>query len=131
MTKRFLFILRKSSYNGIYVQEMVDIILTTAAFEQDTSVLLLDDAVFHLKTNQNAQNSGYKNTTTLFDLFPTMDINLLFVESESMAERGLIPEMLTQSVQLQSRDTLVDFMTQFDIVFQVKIKKITNHCNFS
>jgi len=117
MTKRFLFIIRKSSYNGIYVQEMVDIILTTAAFEQDTSVLLLDDAVFHLKTNQNAQNSGYKNTTTLFDLFPTMDINLLFVESESMAERGLIPEMLTQSVQLQSRDTLVDFMTQFDIVF--------------
>ena len=117
MTKHFLFVLRKPSYDGIYAQEMLDIILTTAAFEQEVNILLLDDAIFHLKANQNAQNSGYKNTTTLFDLFPTMDINLLFVESESMAERGLIPEMLTQSVQFQSRDTLVDFMTQFDVVF--------------
>jgi len=117
MTKRFLFVLRKPSYHGVYVQEILDVILTTAAFEQEVSVLLLDDAVFHLKANQNAQNSGCKNTSTLFEILPTMDVNDIFVEMESLLERGLSVEMLTQPVQLQSRATLADFMAQFDVVF--------------
>ncbi|MDD5755030.1 MAG: DsrE family protein [Methylococcales bacterium] len=98
--KNFLFVLRKPSYDGLYVQEIVDIILTTAAFEQEVSILLLDDAVFHLKTNQNAQNSGYKNTSVLLEILPTMDVNDVFVEVESLAERGLNAEILAQSVQL-------------------------------
>ncbi len=117
MTKRFLFVLRKASYDGLYVQEMMDIILTTAAFDQDVSILLLGDAVFHLKANQNTQNSNYKNTAKLFEILPTMDINDVFVESESLLERGLKVEMLTQPVQLKSRATVGDFMAKFDIVF--------------
>ena len=117
MTKHFLFVLRKPSYDGIYVQEMLDIILTTAAFEQEVNILLLDDAIFHLKANQNAQNSSYKNTATLFEILPTMDINSIFVETESLEERGLNAEMLTQSVQLKSRTTIADFIAQFDVVF--------------
>ena len=115
--KRFLFVLRKPSYCGLYVQEMVDIILTTAAFEQDVSVLLLDDAIFHLKTHQNTQNSGYKNTATLFEILPTMDVNDIFVEAESMAERGLNVKLLSQNVQLVPRATIAEFMTRFDVVF--------------
>lgn len=113
MTKKFLFVLRKSSYDGLYVQEMLDIVLTTAAFEQDVSVLLLDDAVFHLKSNQTAR----KNTATLFEILPTMDVTDIFVESESLSERGLTAEMLTQIVQLKSRATISNFMATFDVVF--------------
>lgn len=111
--KRFLFTLQKSSYDGLHVQEIMDVILTTAAFEQDVTVLLLDNAVFHLKKNQIAQ----KNTATLFELLQTMDVNNVFVETESLAERGLNVEMLTQSVQTISRYSVVEFMTQFDLVF--------------
>jgi tRNA 2-thiouridine synthesizing protein C len=111
--KKFLFVLRKPSYNGLYVQEMIDIILTTAAFEQNVTVLLLDDAVFHLKINQNAK----KNTATMFELLSTMDISDIFVEAESLETRGLNTKMLTQSVQLKTRATICEFMSQFDIVF--------------
>jgi tRNA 2-thiouridine synthesizing protein C len=113
MTKNFLFVLRKPSYDGIYVQEMFDIILTTAAFEQEVSILLLDDAVFHLKSNQTAR----KNIATLFEILPTMDVDAIFVETESLAERGLKLDMLTQPVELKSRATISDFMTTFDVVF--------------
>lgn len=111
--KKFLFVLRKPSYNGLYVQEMLDIILTTAAFEQTVSVLLLDDAVFHLKTYQNA----LKNTATMFELLQTMDVNNIFVEIESLETRGLNTQMLTQKVQMKTRATICEFMSQFDIVF--------------
>lgn len=114
--KRYLFVLRKPSYNGSYIQETVDIILTTAAFEQDVSILLLDDAVFHLKSNQNAVNSGYKNTATLFEILPTMDVNTIFVETESLTERGLTIDSLTQPIRLKSRATIADFIAQFDVV---------------
>lgn len=113
MTKNFLFVLRKPSYDGIYTQEMIDIILTTAAFEQCVSVLLLDESVFHLKASQNAT----KNTAMLFELLQTMDVNDIFVETESLLEHGLNVEMLTQPVQLKSRATITQFMTQFDVIF--------------
>ncbi len=113
MTRNFLFVLRKPSYNGLYVQEMLDVILTTAAFEQNVSILLLDDAVFHLKSHQNAP----KNIATLFEILPTMDVTDIFVEDESLLERGLQKEMLTQSVKLKSRATISDFMATFDVVF--------------
>lgn len=117
MTKRFLFVFRKGCYDGLYVQEMLDIVLTAAAFDQDVSVLLLDDAVFYLKANQNPQNAAYKNVATLFEMLPMMDINDVFVETESLLERGLTVEMLTQTVSLKSRATLSEFMAQFDIIF--------------
>lgn len=111
--KKFLFTLRKPCYDGLYVQEMLDIILTTAAFEQNVSILLLDDAVFHLKTGQTAK----KNTATLFELLETMDVTEIFVETESLLKRGLSTQMLTQKVQLKTRATICEFMAQFDIVF--------------
>ena len=117
MIKKYLFALRKSSYSGLYVQEMMDIILTTAAFEQDVTILLLDDAVFHLKNHQNAINSAYKNTATLFSILPTMDVDAIFVETQSLLERGLSADMLTLSVQEVSREDITPFMSQFDIVF--------------
>lgn len=111
--KNFLFVLRKPSYDGLYIQEMIDIILTTAAFEQNVNVLLLDDAVFHLKRNQTA----HKNTATLFELLETMDVTEIFVETESLETRGLNSQMLTQKVQMKTRATMGEFMSQFDIVF--------------
>jgi tRNA 2-thiouridine synthesizing protein C len=117
MMKKYLFALRKSSYSGLYVQEMIDIILTTAAFEQDVTILLLDDAVFHLKNDQNAINSAYKNTAMLFSILPTMDVDAIFVETQSLLEHGLSADMLTLPVQEVSREDITPFMSQFDIVF--------------
>ena len=115
--KKFLFVLRKPSYSGLYVQEMIDIILTTAAFEQNVTLLLLDDAVFHLKDNQNTLSSAYKNTATLFSILPTMDVETIFVETQSLLERGLSADTLTLPVQAVSREDITPFMSQFDIVF--------------
>jgi len=115
--KHFLFVLRKPTYNGLYVQEMLDVILTTAAFEQEVSVLLLDDAVFHLKKNQNAEYSSYKNTATLFELLSSMEVTEIFVERESLDIRGLTLQILTQSVQIKPRAAITEFMAKFDLVF--------------
>ena len=53
--KSYLFVLQKPAHSGAYAQEMLDIILTTAAFDQAVSILLLDDGVFQLKKGEHPE----------------------------------------------------------------------------
>lgn len=45
--KSFLFVMQSAAYKGNKVQEVLDAVLISAAFDQQVSLLLLDDAVFH------------------------------------------------------------------------------------
>jgi sulfur relay (sulfurtransferase) DsrF/TusC family protein len=53
----------------------------------------------------------------LFSILPTMDVDAIFVETQSLLERGLSADMLTLPVQEVSREDITPFMSQFDIVF--------------
>ena len=44
--------MQSAAYEGNKVQEVLDAVLIAAAFDQQVSLLLLDDAAFHLKNNQ-------------------------------------------------------------------------------
>ena len=117
MAKRFLFVLRQPNYTGLYLQETLDVILTTAAFDQTVSVLLLDDAVFYLKQGQHTRQTAYKNTQILFNLLETMEVHAIFVENESLIEFGLTLEKLSRPIQLISRNIIGSFISEFDVVY--------------
>ena len=115
--KSYLFILRSAPHNGCVIQEMLDIILTTAAFEQQATLLLLDDAVFSLKNNQQPEKYAEKDTAAIFKALEIYDVNDIYIEAESLQERGLEVADLTLPVQEIQRKNIADLMKQFDIVF--------------
>jgi tRNA 2-thiouridine synthesizing protein C len=115
--KNYLFVLRKPAHNGIYVQEMLDIILTTAAFDQSVSVLWLDDAVFQLKNQQHPDILGMKDTAAMFQSLALYDVTDLYIESESLQEHGLSVNDLCLPVQSLPRKEIGAFMQGFDVVF--------------
>jgi len=115
--KSCLFVLRKPSHSGAYVQEMLDIILTTAAFDQQVSILLLDDGVFQLKTGQHPESAGLKDTAAIFNALEIYDVTDIYTEVESLHERGLKPGDLCLPVQEFYRKDIAGLMKQFDIVF--------------
>ena len=115
--KRFLFILRKPAHSGAYVQEMLDVILTTAAFEQSVSLLLLDDAVFHLKKAQSPDLFGRKDTASVFKALAFYDVNDVYVETESLEERGINMNDLAFNTQTLYRKDISDFISSFQVVF--------------
>lgn len=115
--KKYLFILRYAAYKGSHAQEMLDIILTTAAFEQQVSLLVLDDAVFQLKKNQQAEKYGYKNTGVIFKALDIYDIHQIYTEVESLQERGLKAADLLLSVDELSRNKIADLIKDYDVVF--------------
>ncbi len=114
--KNFLFVLRKPAHSGAFVQEMLDIILTTAAFDQKVSILLLDDGVFQLKTGQHPENAGMKDTAAIFKALEIYEVNTIYTEVESLQERGLKPGDLCLSVQTFYRKDIASLMKRFDVV---------------
>ena len=115
--KSYLFVLRKPLHSGVYVQEMLDIILTTAAFDQKVSILLLDDGVFQLKNGQHPESVGMKDTAAIFNALEIYDVKDIYTEVESLHERGLNSDNLSLSVQLFYRNEIVGLMKRFDVIF--------------
>ena len=115
--KNYLFVLRKPAHSGAHVQEMLDIILTTAAFDQKVSVLLLDDGVFQLKNGQHPENVGMKDTAAIFNALEIYDINNIYTEVESLQERGLKPGDLCLPVREFYRKDIAGLIKHFDVVF--------------
>lgn len=114
--KHYLFVLRKPPHSGAYVQEMLDIILITAAFDQKAALLLLDDAVFQLK-NQQQPPPDMKDTAALFKALELYGVTDIYVEQESLLERGLGSGDLFLPVQTCMRTSISRLMQQFDVVF--------------
>ncbi len=115
--KKFLFVLRKPAHSGAYVHEMLDIILTTAAFDQSVSILWLDDAVFQLKNYQQPEILGLKDTAAMLKSLALYEVTELYIETESLQERGLTLTALCLPVQTLPRETIGEFMQRFDVVF--------------
>jgi tRNA 2-thiouridine synthesizing protein C len=115
--KKYLFILRKPVHSGAQVQEMLDIVLTTAAFDQQVAILLLDDGVFHLKNGQQPGIAGMKDTAAIFKALEIYDVHDIYTEVESLQERGLKPGDLCLPVQEFYRKDIAGLMKRHDVVF--------------
>ena len=92
--KKFLYINRKAPYGTIYALESLEVILIGAAFEQDVSLAFIDDGVFQLMNGQDTSGIGMKNFSKTYKALGDYEVRKLYVERESLAERGLAVEDL-------------------------------------
>jgi tRNA 2-thiouridine synthesizing protein C len=128
--KKFMFVNRKGPYGTIYALEALEVVLISAAFEQDVSLAFLDDGVYQLMQGQNTSGIGMKNFSPTYRALGDYDVKKLYVEKESLLERGLKPEDLMEityedededyaekpSIHLVSRSELTDVMAQQDVL---------------
>jgi tRNA 2-thiouridine synthesizing protein C len=94
IVKKFLYINRKAPYGTIYALESLEVVLIGAAFEQDVSLAFIDDGVFQLVDGQNASGIGMKTFAKTYRALGDFEVRKLYVEKESLAERGLTVENL-------------------------------------
>jgi tRNA 2-thiouridine synthesizing protein C len=89
MAKKFLYINRKAPYGTIYALESLEVVLIGAAFEQDVSLAFIDDGVFQLMAGQDTAAAGFKNFSRTYKALGDYEVRKLYVERESLEERGL------------------------------------------
>ncbi len=114
--KRFMYVNRKAPYGTIYALECLEVVLITAAFDQDTSVVFVDDGVYQLKKNQDTAGIGMKNFSNTYRALDDYDVEKIYVEQESLEARGLVAEDLIIPVEVVAADKLRDIMAQQDVV---------------
>ncbi|MFC5496107.1 sulfurtransferase complex subunit TusC [Caenimonas terrae] len=114
--KRFMFVNRKAPYGTIYALESLEVVLIAATFDQDCSLVFLDDGVYQLAKGQDSKATGIKNFSPTYRALDDYDINKLYVESESMQARGLGEDDLMVPVTVLSRAELGELMASQDVV---------------
>ena len=116
IVKRFMYVNRRAPYGTIYALECLEVVLVAAAFDQDVSVVFVDDGVCQLKKNQNTAEIGMKNFSKTYGALDDYDVEKIYVEKESLDARGLTEDDLVIPVQLLAADQLREVMAQQDVV---------------
>ena len=114
--KKFLYVNRRAPYGTIYALESLEVVLIAAAFEQDVSLVFIDDGVYQLKKGQDTGGIGMKNFSPTFRALEGYDVEKLYVEKESLWTRGLTEDDLVVPVQVLSREELREFMDQQEVI---------------
>lgn len=114
--KRYLYVMRSLPHLSSQVQETLDQMLTAAAFDQSVAVLFADDGVWQLKREQDPVKMALKNTAAMFLALEMYDINALYVETESLVERGLGVDDLILPIQLVPRAAINDLLKQYQVL---------------
>lgn len=97
-TKKFMFINRKAPYGSIYALESLEVVLVSAAFDQDVSMAFLDDGVYQITKEQDTTGILQKNFSNTYKALGDYNVNKIYVEAESLTERGLSKDDLMDLV---------------------------------
>lgn len=116
IVKRFMYVNRRAPYGTIYALECLEVVLVAAAFDQDVSVVFVDDGVCQLKKNQDTTEIGMKNFSKTYGALDDYDVEKIYVEKESLEARGLTEDDLVIPVQILAADKLREVMAQQDVV---------------
>ncbi|WP_140413829.1 sulfurtransferase complex subunit TusC [Bathymodiolus platifrons methanotrophic gill symbiont] len=114
--KSFLFVMQIAAYDGAKVQEVLDQVLITAAFDQQVSLLLLDDAVYHLHKNQCSDKLANKDISAIYRSLQIYDIEHIYVEQESLSICGLTQDAMLIPVSLLKRQDVATIFKSFDFI---------------
>ncbi|MDP1900592.1 MAG: sulfurtransferase complex subunit TusC [Rubrivivax sp.] len=114
--KKFMFVNRKAPYGTIYALESLETVLIAATFDQDVSLVFVDDGVYELVKGQNSKGIGIKSCAPTYRALDGYDVEKLFVERESMEERGLTEADLLVPVEVLSSAEMAELMAEQDVV---------------
>ena len=116
IVKKFMYVNRKAPYGTVYALEVLEMVLISAAFDQDVHVAFIDDGVYEIKKGQNTAAVGMKKFSPTYRALEGYDIEKLYVEKESLDERGLTEADLLVPVEVLSRADMGKLMAEMDVI---------------
>jgi tRNA 2-thiouridine synthesizing protein C len=114
--RKFMYVNRRAPYGTIYALESLEVVLIAAAFEQDVSLVFMDDGVYQIKKGQNTDAIGVKNFSPTYRALEGYDVEKLYVERESLESRGMTTDDLVVPVQVFDKDQLAALMEEQEVI---------------
>lgn len=114
--KKFCYVNRTAPYGTVYALESLEVVLIGAAFEQDVSVIFMDDGVFQITKGQDTAAIGMKNFSPTYRALEMYDVEKLYVSKESLEARGLSEDDLLVDVEVKTAAEIRDLMEEQDVI---------------
>ncbi len=129
--KKLMYVNRKAPHGTVYALESLEVVLIGAAFDQDISLAFIDDGVYQIVKGQDPTDTGIKNFAPTYKALGDYDVRKMYVDRESLEERGLTQDDLMDlvwedededwaekpSIHLVSRSELSDLLDDSDVLF--------------
>ncbi len=114
--RKFMFVNRKAPYGTVYALEGLEVVLISAAFDQDVSLAFLDDGVYQLVKGQDTKAIEEKNFSPTYRALEDYDVEKLYVERESLEARGLAAGDLLVDARVVAASELAALMNDSDVL---------------
>lgn len=115
MQKKILLISRHAPYGNSTAREALDTALAASVYDQDISVLFMDDGIFQLLKNQHSQLIDQKNIASTIPALPLYGIENIYVHQNSMDERAIsIEELVLDEIKMLNDDDVKHLLNQQD-----------------
>jgi tRNA 2-thiouridine synthesizing protein C len=114
--KKFMYVNRRAPHGTIYAQESLEVVLIGAAFDQDVSLVFVDDGVYQIRKDQDTSAIETKNFSKTFRALEMYDVEKLYVEKESMEARGMTEDDLNVPVEVKTSEEIGRLMEEQDVI---------------
>ena len=116
MTKKVLILCRNPPYGSSTSREAIDVALAGAVFNQDISILFLDDGVYQLIKNQHAESIELKDQSKLLQSLEMYDIEQVYAERHSLENRGLKATNIYGPTKIMEKAAVSAFISSHQVV---------------
>ena len=125
VVKKFMYLNRKAPYGTIYAWEALEVVLIGAAFDQDVSVVFLDDGVYQLTKGQDTKGIGMKNFSPTFRTLGDYEVKKVYVDRASLEARGLTQSDLVE-IAWEDMETEEEVDNIVEVIASARVSELMN-----
>jgi len=115
MSKKILLVSRHAPYGNSTAREAIDMALATSVYDQDISILFMDDGIFQLLRNQHSQLIDQKNIASILTALSLYGIENIYVHQESLDDRTIkINDLILDGLQSLNNKDVGNLLSQQD-----------------
>jgi len=123
--KKFLYLNRKAPYGTIYAWEALEVVLIGAAFDQEVSVMFIDDGVYQLTKGQDTKGIGMKNFSPTYRTLGDYEVRHIYVDRASLEARGLSADDLIE-VAFEDMETEEEIDNIVEVIDSAQVSELMN-----
>ncbi len=94
--KKFMYLNRRAPFGTIYAWESLEVVLIGAAFDQEVSLMFVDDGVYQLVKGCDTSESDMKNFMPTYRTLGDYGVRHMYVDQASLEARGLTTDDLIE-----------------------------------
>jgi len=111
--KSLLMVSRSAPWAGSSAREALEIALAAAAFDLPVALLFLDDGLFQLTANQQANCLQQKDLNANLKALPLFGIDSCYAAKSSLMERGLKENQFHLAVQWLDDKQIAELFSRY------------------